>query len=369
MKPLSIITHIKSNIKRLIPTIMTLGMEFAALTFMISIGIGEMYSMKYNMGAFVEKSIIVEIEPTLDSARVNELKSSIKKVQGVSNVIEANIATSNAMLPLMYCGIPFIKTDVQEMEKLLDEYKLKLIDGEYPKNDNEIILTKDAVNALNVKIDDFVGPDYNSAYSFDNNYKVVGIVEGEYPIYLSKFNKEKHKKQMIVQVEAGKARVVLENIKKIDKDFLDAYDYREGEKFVTNVSDMLVRLGTLAIGIFSLVILITVTNLSKSLIGSFSEEYSLLKAIGYKMKFIKGRISMQLAALLCGATIVGILGGVIVNVIFDKLYCVPRGIAYQQFSIYLVVIPVIVAVVLYILTSFTIGKKVNKMDFMSDLEI
>ena len=68
-------------------------------------------------------------------------------------------------------------------------------------------------------------------------------------------------------------------------------------------------------------------------------------------------------------TVVGILGGIIVNVIFDKLYCVPRGIAYQQFSIYLVIIPAIVAVLLYVLTSFTIGKKVKKMDFMSDLEI
>ena len=132
---------------------------------------------------------------------------------------------------------------------------------------------------------------------------------------------------------------------------------------------MLVRLGILAIGVFSLVILITVTNLSKSIIGRFSEEYSLLKAIGYKMKFIKRRISMQLAALLGGAAVVGILGGIIVNVIFDKLYCVPRGIAYQQFSMYLVIIPAIVAVLLYVLTSFTIGKKVKKMDFMSDLEI
>ena len=164
MKPLSIITHIKSNIKRLIPTIITLGMEFAALTFMISIGIGEIYSMKYNIGGFVEKSIIVEIDPTLDDAGVNELKSSINKVSGVSNVIEGSITNSNAMLPLMFCGIPSIKVDVQDMERVLDEYKLEIIDGKYPKNDNEILLTKDALNALNIKLEDFVGPDYNSAF-------------------------------------------------------------------------------------------------------------------------------------------------------------------------------------------------------------
>ena len=301
MKPLSIITHIKSNIKRLIPTIITLGIEFAALTFMISIGVGEIYSVKYNTGGFIEKSILVEIEPTLDNAGVDELKGSIKKVSGVNNVIEGNITNSSAMLPLMYSGVPFIKADAQDMVRLLDEYKLELVEGQYPKNDNEILLTKDALNALNIKLEDFVGPDYNSTFYFDDNYKVVGIVDGEYPIYLSKFNREKNKKQIIVQVEAGKTGEALDNIRKIDKGILEANDYRDYNKVVTNISDMLVRLGVLAVGIFSLGILITATNLNKSIISGFSEEYSLLKAIGYKKKFIKNRISKQLAVLLGGA--------------------------------------------------------------------
>ena len=49
MKPLNIITHIKSNIKRISKTILTLALEFAALTFLISIGVSIINATNYNL--------------------------------------------------------------------------------------------------------------------------------------------------------------------------------------------------------------------------------------------------------------------------------------------------------------------------------
>lgn len=369
MKPLSMITHLKSNIKRLAPTILVLGMEFAALTFMISIGIGQIYAIKYNLSVYTDKCLLVMVDKNIDREGLSKAKGDINDIDGVTDVIEGNVVNVNVMLPIMYSGVPFMRLHEEDMNKVLEEYKLNLVEGNLPKADDEIVLTREGMNTLDLKINDYVGSNYRNEFSLDYNYKVVGIVEGEYPIFLAKYSEEKYTKNLIVQVDDSKREAVVEKLNNLGNGIVKVDDFNRIQEFVDDVKAMLVRLGLLAVGIFSVGILITVVSLSKTVISASSEEYSLLRAIGYNMKFIKKRIAGELGFLIGGATIVGVLLGTLINVVFKALYCTPRGIPYIDFSLTLIIIPTVVAVILYLLNKISISNKVKHMDFMGDLEI
>lgn len=362
MKPLNIIIHIKSNMRRSIPTIFTLGLEFGVLIFMIGIGIGQMYSLESNSGGFLYKFATVNVSDNFE-------KGTIEKIDGVDNVLNAKIENISAMLPIMNCSVPFIKVDVNHMNYIMNKFNANIIEGRLPCKSNEIILTEEALNLLKVKISDNIGTDYNNGLNLKENYQVVGVVRSKYKFYLSALDEDTENKQLFIGIENGKEKEVEKELRKIEDKVESIQAFSDYIEFINMIDNMLKGLGTLAIGIFSVGILISVINLTKTNISAFRGEYSLLRALGYKEKFIRKRVYLQLGIILSLAVIWGGFLGIFINVIFNNLYCIPRGIVYSEFSIYLVIIPVIVGIILFFISSFEINKIIKKMNFVSEIDV
>lgn len=364
MKPLSNLLHVKSNLKRILPTLITLGMEFAALTFMVSIGIGVLKAISYNMDSFTQAVVYVDPNKIISPEEFRAERDKIEKVDGAKGVYDIKFNNSTAMLPITHSSTPYIKVEMDKIDEVLKGYNVEVVEGELPKKDGEILITSLAAKALDVKVGDYIGKDYNDLYVDDGNYKVVGLIDGDVSVYVAPLRDEDRSNQLLILTDKGNEQSVRDNISEKISNILSVRVVDDIEDFMVNINAMLKRLGFIAISIFALVILITVTNLSKSIISNYSDEYSLLSAIGYKKKFINKRISAQLAVLIIGASIVGLLTGIFVNIGFNNLFCVPRGIPYKEFSIALILIPLGVGIILFFLSKILIIRKVNKMDFM-----
>lgn len=362
MKPLSIITHIKSNMKRLVPTILTLGLEFGALVFMVAIGIGQIYSVEHNTGGFLYKFAYATTSTNTD-------KKQITEIPGVDKVINAQIDYASAMLPLMNCGIPFIKVETNDMKYIIDKFNAKIIAGRLPISDNEIIVNKESLHGASAKLNDNVGVDYGDALYLKGNYKIVGVVDAEYKFCMAPLKNAKNNNMLFIGIQNGREKDVENGLLKIKDKFDNVYTFSDSNTFLTMIRNILTGLGVLAIGLFSLGIFISSMNLTKTNISSFKEEYSLLRALGYKEKFIAKRISSQLAIILSLSALLGVGIGTLLNVAFNNVYCVQRGIVYNTFSIYLIIIPMGVSAILYLTSRFNIVRIVKKMNFMSEIDI
>lgn len=356
-KPLNIITHIKSNIKGILPTILTLGLEFVALIFMIAIGVGVLYSVDYNLGASLYKVAVIE-----DSIDVN--KDEIESFDSVERVIQGEVTYGSGMLPIANLSVMFIKVDTDEMDYVMNHMEAKVIEGRLPEKYNEIVLTTYGANTANVKVGDYVGTEYGDVLYLRGNYKVVGIIKSKYNFYLGYSN---NKNKSIISIRDNKGRELEESLKEYCNKETSITSYDGISEFSDTMSTILAGLGVLAIGLFSLGIWISSVNLTKANIKNLIGEYRILRFLGYKKSFIRRRVSSQLLLIMLLSAIVGIVLGGFINIIFNNLYCIPRGIAYSEFNLYIIIIPIVVALILFVLSSISTKKIIDKLDFSEEI--
>ncbi len=352
MKPLNIITHIKSNIKRISKTILTLALEFAALTFLISIGVSIINATNYNLNYGIDNVI----EVNLPENDLTDYKNKISKIANVKLVTEGYFENAIGMLPLMYTSTSFFCMEAEDIPKFLENTDMHIIEGRLPKNKNEIVLTKEGLNLCKANLNDMIGTDYNNIMQLNSNYKIVGIIEGSTSCYFSVIDKQKSKNKLLIQTSYEHKNQIKDDL--IALNITDISDLLGAKDFIANVTSVLTRLGLLVVGIFSIVILITVINLSKSLISNFYEEYSLLYALGYNLKVITKRVRMQLLFIILTSSIIGVLLGIVINILFNNLYCIPRGIYYSSISIFML-LPLAVSFVLFFLSLFSTRREVK----------
>lgn len=288
MKPLSSITFIKNNIKKVLPSfICTLSSVFLIYLFGVLLygSIGSFNKASVNM--VKNGSIIYSNNP---NKLINEkITDEIKNDSNVSDIIPLRGMNNSMNYHAVFGNAGGIQTFVlysEDVNKALKDFNLNLIEGRIPENNaHEITLPVEFVKQFNLKLGQYINNSTNSGIHVDRDYKLVGITEGDtfVPITcdVGKIKKADAKKSGFIFFFKNHANKKLnDRIAKLKNKNVVIMDYKTTKEEMDQIaSSMNFLYGALSI-IILLVLCISLGNLNYIIFINRKDEFSILNAIG-----------------------------------------------------------------------------------------
>lgn len=378
--------NLKLNKKRTVVTIIGIILANALICAVAGMGTSLQASLIENA---VNETGYYHLEvKDIDSNRLNQIKNN----RDVKSVLDT-----------YYLGTSYYETnnrlDVESIKKEdFDKLSYKIVEGRYPSNNDEIILTKMALTKANKKIGDTIELNIGKYYyNYDDGseeianpvhkiYKIVGELSkkgysGEYygittndtSNYFHSYiilEKPKEYKTAISQILALKDydEVIYHNIKKTGFDYSTNNELLRWEAF--SFSDETVRMLYGIIGIVASIIVITsVICIRNSFAISVQEKkrmYGMLSTVGATKKQIKTFVLKEAFVLGIIGIPLGIIIGIFAVYVLTHIcnfmigdYLFETGIVFK-----ITLLPIIATILLGILTIYfsTLGsaKKTSK---------
>lgn len=392
MKILSDVTikNLMLNKKRTIVTIVGIILSTALM-----VGIGLLFS------SFQDYMIsdIINYEGSYHAIYSDVKKESIDKIKnkkGLSYFYESGLGFSkieseNSYKPYLYIN--------EVSKKYFDE--LKLIDGRFPKNDKEIVISSHIANngGVTYKVGDHIKLDYgyreidgeqiytNSSYvpgesliiTGSKEYEIVGIASrSNYEDYsacgYSVFTLNENVSSNInLYVTFDKTSKIIKQSKKLanflgyeaDISYNSSLLAMYGESTYSNIMDTIVGMMSIMLSLVSIGCIIVIYNSFAISVMERKKEFGLLSSIGSTKKQLSGMVLME--ALIVGTIgiILGIAGGyigigtviyIINNLIGEVLDYSLRLVTVPLF----IIIPVIFMVIVILVSAIIPARRASK---------
>lgn len=335
------------TLKRSIPALVVLVLQIGLIIFLLSIGHSVVEGMQYGLGYSIRQVITIDVNGGTDKQKESDI-NTLSHIEGVTEVFEGECYYMRTpMLFFNTGGTPFIKVQEGQLEALMERLDVKLIEGDLPKDEDQILVTAESLALYDAQIGDWIGRDYIDE-DLDKNYQICGVIKGKANIYLSEMSGPT--KGYVVTFAFPYGDVVETEVLRLFKQVASIGCYSETRLFEKTLIHNMLILGGVVVTVFFAGLVATILNLLSNELKGRLSEITLLRLIGYSYGKIKRQLFSYYAILLSIGGLIGVGVGEIGVILFKYLYCEARGIYFNAWHNTFIVVPAIMILILYGLT-------------------
>jgi len=250
-------------------------------------------------------------------------QDGIKKAyatKGIEVPYTTIIGSVGAFVPLM---------DKDEIPDYIDGTNAKLIEGDMPKNEGEVLLDKKIVKNNGLEVGDYVFDDKKG------NYKVSGIVESDYFICVGVPSETVDGNIITCLIDDNVTDMSekFENIGiNLDKDKDNVLDYKKAkERFYDNIKDTVNAMITVMTYVTMIFISVALIVAYISFMRNRMGEYCMYASVGFARKEIYFMIMKEILILFTLGTLIGLLTSFAGIYLLEKTIIASKGMMIKMF--------------------------------------
>lgn len=365
LKPLSIFHYMVGNRKKTLTIILTISFCVTTVYFatLLAGSIFTLLKSKYDPHQYFS-SVRAPQYQHLDGTILDDLKQFDDVVDVVpyeqSNTLYLGIISSE--------GIPIYSLKEDDIHFIMESLNLHVTEGRLPETNDEIILHKQLAKNKGVTIGDFIGDEVNDKEQLKGKLLVVGIIEGEALLGFRALPQDTLIQNRAMVFLHEKSEDVTQYLESLADLGYDAHTLKMAQMFYENRKAIIDILVTSIAIIIAIVVSLTLANISYIHLYQRKKEFSISYALGYSLRSIQIKLSLEQLLFIIVGTIVGILLAVGVTATLNTLVYEPKGqymmLMYAKGIPFVLLIPC--AVLLFNIV--TIHRMLNKFDPIAILE-
>lgn len=339
MKPLSTVTYLKSNAKKVLPGFVCMALGVFLIYFFSTILYSSIYGLSQSSLNMLEKvtSLSSNTKDPISDKTLNKIESC-SNVEYIIPVI-SDIGSFEYRSPFGSVGTESFNIFEEDIPKVLRIFDMKLVEGKLPSaNSNELLIPLKVAKQNKIKIGDCIGKNPDLNVILNKKYKVCGIVDGSVNVMLTTNagnvkREEALKLGLIFSLKNKNNKSINDELLSMKEknvtiiDYKSAYDQMDESLKVMNSLKFILNF------IVIIVLCIAIGNLNYILFLNRKDEFAILTAIGYKKTTIYKKILKENIALNLLAFIVGIVFTIIVVELLNIVVFEPRGQYVYSFHI------------------------------------
>lgn len=360
MKPLATGSYLKSNVKKIFPQFICILLS-VYFVYLISV---IFYSSIYGMNSYglniVKNAIAVDTNSKyrLPEDVVNMLKSNSSAGEVIPIVSKTGQFQYNSILT--YSDGNVLNVFAEDIKKLLNLFHMKVVKGRLPRDGKkEVILPMNFAKQNKINIGDYLGNNLDLNNSFDDDYKVVGMMDGpcSFMVTSSSINisrNEALRQHIIIPLKNEKQAKISRELKNIGEKNITVSDYETLKKQLASSYKSVNTIKFILDGLIIFVLCISVSHINSVVLLNRKKEFLVLNLIGYKKLQIYKKVLKENAAIAAIAFVIGVLAAVLTAEILNITLWEPQGeyavIFKVEYIFTAVLIPVCVFIVNMILS-------------------
>lgn len=260
---------------------------------------------------------------------VNMLKSNSSAGEVIPIVSKTGQFQYNSILT--YSDGTVLNVFQEDIKKLLNLFHIKVVKGRLPREGKEeVIIPINFAKQNKINIGDYLGNNPNLNNSFDDNYKVVGIMNGPCSFMVTSSHikvsrNEALRQHIIVPLKNENQAKVSKELKSIGEKNITVYDYETLKKQLASSYKSVNTIKFILDGLIVFVLCISVSHINFVVLFNRKKEFLILTLIGYKKIQIYKKVLKESIVINAMAFIVGILAAVLTAEILNITLWEPRG--------------------------------------------
>ncbi|MFL0249288.1 ABC transporter permease [Clostridium neuense] len=369
MKPLGTINYLKNNAKKVLVqficvVLSTCFIYLISVVFYSSIYSTNSYGINIVKNAFIVKT---NHKKEIPLEALNSLKSN-KDVRKIIPLVSAEEGFQyNSMLTTSDGNV--FNVFQEDLKDIINLFNMRLISGRLPReNSNEIVIPKNFAKQNKIDIGAYIGNDEKLNISLDNDYKVVGIMDGSSSFMLISNHikisrNEALKHNIIAALKSDKQNEVEKIFSNIKDKNIKYFDYRllksQTDEAYKNINIVEAALD----GLIIFVLCISIMHINYVILLSRKKEFVILNLIGYTKnklykKILKENATLNILSFGAGNLIAFFIANILNITLWGPKgeYSVPFKLTYV-FNTSIILICIFIVEVLLL---FVIGNKLYK---------
>lgn len=331
MKPLSTVTYLKNNAKKVLPGFICMALGVFIIYFFSII----LYSsiLEINRGSL---NIFEKVTSVRSNTKDPMPDKILNKIEGSSNVeyiipIINNIGSFRYKSPFGDISTEGFNVFEEDIPKILKAFDIKLVEGKLPSaNSNELLIPLKIAKQNKIKIGDYLSKDPDLNVILNRRYKVCGIIDGTVDTMLTTnagYTKKEEvlKQSLMFSLKNKNDKMINDELTAMKESKVTIIDYRSAYDELNELFKIMNSLKFILNFIVISVLCISLGNLNHILFSNRKDEFAILIAIGYKKTTIYKRILRENITLNLLAFIFGITFTIIAVELLNIVVFKPNG--------------------------------------------
>jgi putative ABC transport system permease protein len=362
MKPLSTVTYLKNNVKKVLPGFVCMILGVFLIYFFSIILYSSVYGI--NQGALNMLEKVTSLRANTKDPIPDKILSKIKDCSNVEYIIPIinDIGSFQYKSPFGEIRTEGFNIFEEDILKILKIFDMKLVEGKLPSpNSNELLIPLNIAKQNKIKVGDYIGKNPDSNVILNKKYRVCGIIDGTVNTMLTTNagnvkREEVLKHSLIFSLKNRNNKIINDELTSMKEnkvtimDYKSAYEQMNSLKFILNF-------------IVIIVLCISLGNLNYILFLNRKDEFAILTAIGYKKTTLYKKLLKENIVLNLLGFIVGIVFTIIVVELLNIVVFEPKGQYVYSFHISSMVTAFLIPLFVSISNMISPLKNLKNMDY------
>jgi ABC-type transport system, involved in lipoprotein release, permease component len=339
MKPLSTVTYLKNNAKKVLPGFVCMSLGVFLIYFFSIILYSSIYEINQSYLNMLER--VTSVRANTKNPISDKILSKIKGCSNVECIIPiiSEIGGFEYKSPFFQIRTEGFNIFEEDMPKALKIFDMKLVEGKLPSpNSSELLIPLKIAKQNKIRIGDYIGKNPELNVILNKKYKVCGIIDGTVNIILTTNagnlkREEVLKHNLIFYLKNNNNKMINNELTSMKESKVTIMDYKSAYDQMNEVLMIMNSLRVILNFIVIIVLCISIGNLSYILFLNRKDEFAILTAIGYKKTTIYKKLLKENIALNLLAFIVGIVFTIIVVRLLNIVVFEPKGQYVYSFDI------------------------------------
>lgn len=313
MKPLSTVTYLKNNAKKVLPGFVCMALGVFIIYFFSII----LYSsiLQINRGSLNIFEKVTSVRSNTKDPMPDKILNKIEEASNVEYIIPIinNIGSFRYKSPFGDISTEGFNVFEEDIPKILKAFDIKLVEGKLPSaNSNELLIPLKIAKQNKIKIGDYLSKDPDLNVILNRRYKVCGIIDGTVDTMLTTNagyakREEVLKQSLMFSLKNKNDKMINDELTAMKESKVTIIDYRSAYDELNELFKIMNSLKFILNFIVISVLCISLGNLNHILFSNRKDELAILIAIGYKKttiykRILKENITLNLLAFIFGIT-------------------------------------------------------------------
>lgn len=328
MKPLSTVTYLKNNAKKVLPGFICMALGVFIIYFFSIILYSSIFQINRGSLNIFEK--VTSVRSNTKDPMPDKILNKIEEASNVEYIIPIinNIGSFRYKSPFGDISTEGFNVFEEDIPKILKAFDIKLVEGKLPSaNSNELLIPLKIAKQNKIKIGDYLSKDPDLNIILNRRYKVCGIIDGTVDTMLTTnagYTKREDvlNQSLMFSLKNKNDKTINDELIAMKESKVTIIDYRSAYDELNELFRIMNSLKFTLNFIVIIVLCISLGNLNHILFSNRKGEFAILIAIGHKKttiykKLLKENIILNLLAFIFGITFT-IIAVELLNIIVFK---------------------------------------------------
>lgn len=339
MKPLSTVTYLKNNVKKVLPGFVCMILGVFLIYFFSIVLYSSVYAINQGSLNMLEK--VTSVRTNTKDPISDKILSKIKDCSNVEYIIPIinDIGSFQYKSPFGEISTEGFNIFEEDIPKILKIFDMKLVEGKLPSpNSNELLIPLKIAKQNKIKVGDYIGKNPDSNVILNKKYRVCGIIDGTVNTMLTTNARNVKKEEvlkdsLIFSLKNKNNKIINDELTSMKENKVTIMDYKSAYEQMNEVLIAMNSLKFILNFIVIIVLCISLGNLNYILFLNRKDEFAILTAIGYKKTTLYKKLLKENIVLNLLGFIVGIVFTIVVVELLNIVVFEPKGQYVYSFHI------------------------------------